>query len=232
MNNKKRYFEVDGSKYTVSELSKKYCITRNTLNSRIRNNPNKNIKELLSGNGLKRKKIKAGEKFNHLRATGKTKSIKEQSAILYEFICDCGNTVFFKGQIVKNNAVICCGKEECHFRRNKKHNKSATKVYTAWQNIKDRCYNKNNPSYNYYGGIGVVMDDDFKDNFISFYNEIGDAPSKDHSVDRIKNTKGYVKGNMRWATKTEQANNQRRVNDLTLRIQYLENILKENSITS
>jgi len=231
MNNTKRYFKVDGVQYSITELSKKYNISRNTLNSRIRNNPNVPIKELIDDKNLKRKRIKKGDEFNHLLATGMTKPIKNQSAVLYEFICDCGNTVFYKGQLVKNNSVICCGEENCKYRRYTKHSKSSSKVYNAWQNIKDRCYNKNNPSFSYYGGIGIQMDEEFKNNFLTFYNEIGDAPTKDHSIDRIDNTKGYIKGNIRWATKKEQRTNQRRVNELTLKIQYLEQILKNHNIS-
>lgn len=227
--NSARVFNINGEDFTLTELSKEYNISRNTLNSRIRNNPNLSIKELLDDSNLKRKRIKNGEKFNHLTATGNKKQIKNQSSVLYEFICDCGNVAFFKGQLVKNNSVVCCG-NNCSYSRYKKHNKSSSKVYTAWQNIKDRCYNKNNPSFAYYGGIGITMDKDFKNDFLSFYNELGDAPTPEHSIDRKDVTKGYIKGNLRWATKKEQANNQRRVNELTLRIQYLEKVLEEHNI--
>jgi len=39
-----RVFRVNGKEYSITELSKKYNITRNTLNSRIRNNPDKAVK--------------------------------------------------------------------------------------------------------------------------------------------------------------------------------------------
>lgn len=40
-----------------------------------------------------------------------------------------------------------------------------------------------------------------------FIEEIGPKPSLEHTVDRIDGTKGYVPGNIRWATKKEQGRN-------------------------
>lgn len=53
------------------------------------------------------------------------------------------------------------------------------------------------------------MDPRWRDSFSTFQSEIGSRPSKEHSVGRIDNNKGYWPGNVRWETKTQQMRNTR-----------------------
>jgi hypothetical protein len=45
--------------------------------------------------------------------------------------------------------------------------------------------------------------------FSAFLDDVGRAPSKKHTLDRIDNGKGYEPGNVRWATQKEQNRNKR-----------------------
>jgi hypothetical protein len=56
------------------------------------------------------------------------------------------------------------------------------------------------------------VEDEFMDAeaFINYVDsELGNKPSTKHSLDRIDNNKGYERGNLRWATRAEQARNRR-----------------------
>lgn len=90
------------------------------------------------------------------------------------------------------------------------------KEWISWRCAKNRCYNKKNPSYKYCGAKGIVMCDAWRYNFRQFFADMGYAPSPQHTIDRIDNTKGYEPGNCRWATPYEQQLNTTKVKWFTI----------------
>lgn len=90
-----------------------------------------------------------------------------------------------------------------------KHGLSNTPEYTTWEGMLSRCYNKKSVKYMYYGGRGITICDRWKENFPSFLEDMGNKPSKSHTLDRIDNDGNYEKSNCRWVTMTHQNRNTR-----------------------
>lgn len=80
--------------------------------------------------------------------------------------------------------------------------------YRAWINMKSRCYNPETPGFDRYGGRGISVCDQWRDNFEAFYRDVGQRPTAQHSLDRWPNPDGnYAPDNVRWATRVEQTRN-------------------------
>ncbi len=88
------------------------------------------------------------------------------------------------------------------------HGMSRTSEHRAWLRIKSRCYNPNFAGYKNYGGRGITMCDRWLNSFENFYEDMGDKPSEDLSLDRIDNDGNYEPENCRWATSKQQNRNQ------------------------
>lgn len=160
-----------------------------------------------------------GKRFGRLVAlTYSEDKTKAKNRIYWECLCDCGNiTRVASGHLISEHTKSCgcLAKESCKI-RSITHGMSHTKEHNAWFSLKNRCLNEKVDSFATYGALGITFDESFL-NFENFLNEIGKCPSNSRywSVDRIDNTKGYVKGNIRWATAHQQARNKSKLKSNT-----------------
>jgi hypothetical protein len=132
-----------------------------------------------------------------------------QSKRMFFCQCDCGVTcIVGYGDLTRGQTKSCgCLHRERAAASNITHGMCSSKEYRTWAGMKQRCTNAREPAYCDYAGLMCV---EWLESFEKFYAHIGPAPSDAHTVDRIKNELGYVPGNVRWATVTEQNRNQRR----------------------
>lgn len=97
----------------------------------------------------------------------------------------------------------------------KQHGKSNTRLYRVWSGMKDRCYNKNCKGYPRYGGRGITVCPEWKNDFMAFYNWAmatgydETAPRGQYTIERENNDGPYSPDNCKWITIQEQERNKR-----------------------
>lgn len=158
-----------------------------------------------------------GEVYGKLTAISRTSNKNNNGCYIWLFKCSCGEEVLRDiGNLRFRRDCACC--KSCKLKaisaRTTTHGMSqkGNKTYKSWSKIKERCFNKNDQDYYNYGALGIIMCDEWRNDFKAFYDHIGDPPdaNRRYSVDRIENELGYVPGNVRWATDSQQARNKAR----------------------
>ena len=135
---------------------------------------------------------------------------KDKQAV-WECLCECGNTIIAKGGYLQSGQTKSCGclRSDSSRERQYKHGGKKTPTYEIWKSMKARCYNSNDKQYADYGGRGIAVCEEWREDYAQFLADMGARP-EGRSIERINNDLGYSKDNCKWATQIEQMSNTRR----------------------
>ena len=159
-------------------------------------------------------------KENQIIGDNNIKFIKEVEPHIYPrggkrkkalFECHCGNRWITTMTHVRTNGSKSCGCIKKPPPINMTHGLSKHPLYLILNSIIQRCYNKNDKSFKIYGGRGITVCEEWKNDFKAFYDwAMGNGYKKGLSIDRIDNDGNYEPSNCRWTTNIIQSRNQRK----------------------
>lgn len=163
-----------------------------------------------------------GKRFSRLLVTRRVK-VEGANNAMWEAICDCGNiTIGAAANFGKTKFSCGCLRAEACVKvlqgntYKQTHNMSNSTEYSSWTKLKLRCYSKNNPKYPLYGARGISVCERWKNSFENFLADMGQKPSKRHSIERKNNDGNYEPGNCIWALPIVQGRNSRQTHRITI----------------
>ena len=147
-------------------------------------------------------------RYTVLRYVGNDK----HGCALWECQCDCGKIKTVVGSSLRQGTVVSCGcyHKDALVKRLTTHDLTHTRLHLIWHDMKQRCLNPNSKAFPYYGKRGITICDEWKNDFIAFYQwATANGYADDLTIDRIDTDKGYDPTNCRWVSRKVQQNNRR-----------------------
>lgn len=166
--------------------------------------------ERLSASAIEKMADLTGLKFGHLTVLGLF-SHTPNKPTLWTCICMCGSVKNYLVGNLKQGFSTSCGCLTKERMRESKttHGFGRHPLYRRWAGMISRCYNPNVKAYKHYGGRGISVCKEWREDFMNFYNDMSDGFEKELQLDRINVNGDYCKENCRWVTPIENGRNKR-----------------------
>jgi hypothetical protein len=101
---------------------------------------------------------------------------------------------------LKREFTSSCGclRRETLSARSLTHGMKETPEYGAWCRMIQRCYNPNHKDFSKFGGQGVTVCQEWRDQFLRFLNDVGSRPSKQHRLLLLQTARTFSKDTCGW----------------------------------
>lgn len=166
-----------------------------------------------------------GQKYGKLTVIGFEKKVyrSNQQAWLWRVRCDCGSETIVRPYKLFSGKTKSCGcmkVDRCKTYTEKYrtiHGGRHERLYAIWHGMNERCYTRTHKDYKNYGGRGIAICDEWKDDYAVFREwAISNGYEDGLTIERKDYNADYCPTNCTWITIAEQTRNKRN----NVRVQY------------
>lgn len=142
------------------------------------------------------------------------KMVKAGSRVHYLCQCVCGNKKIVRPDSLKNGRSKSCGclnnemRSAIAKKANTTHGNSKTRIYSIWNMMRQRCYNRKSTSFQYYGARGISVCPSWR-TFDGFFKDMGEGWFSGGSIERVDVNGNYEPDNCIWIPRINQNKNTR-----------------------
>lgn len=126
--------------------------------------------------------------------------------------CACGNEKIVQLYSIKSGHTKSCGCERIAAtkRANSTHGLSKHSLHKVWEAMKRRCSSAADRSFKYYGGRGISVCAEWRDNYMAFHEfALSNGYADGLEIDRKDNDGNYEPCNVRFVTPRQNSRNRR-----------------------
>ena len=175
----------------------------------------------------------SGKRFGSLEVIARVPNDKHGCAMWY-CQCDCGGYKAVAGVSLRRGDTKSCG---CILAANnslqkRKHGESHSSLYRIWKGMNQRCYNSNHKWFARYGGRGIAVCDEWRNDYTAFRNwALSNGYTDNLTIERVDNDKGYSPENCSWENMTTQSRNRRTTKLADYSVALIKRYLSKNIMT-
>lgn len=156
-----------------------------------------------------------GQRFGRLTVIERGESSKRGEAC-WRCRCDCGREIVARSYPIRQGKVKSCGclSVETLVKRSKgneytkTHGLSGSRIYKIYYAMLSRCYNPKRWNYDKYGGRGISVCEEWRNDFMAFYTwAMANGYDDTKSIDRIDPNGNYEPANCRFTNASVQGLN-------------------------